>query len=100
MNRNVLWILLVTAPLVSSSSLGYFKATCIAGGDGDCNGIFRNGTDLFNFDGPFPWSKDFPALPNRYAPGEGPPYIEFSIGTNGGAFSLGGHECDYSVVLG
>jgi hypothetical protein len=100
MNRNVLWIFLVAATLVRASSLGSFKATCVAGGDGDCSGIFRNGTDSFSFEGPFPWSKDFPAPPNRYAPGFGPPYIEFSIGTNGGSFTFGGHECDYSVILG
>lgn len=47
MNRNILWIFLLTAPLVSASSLGYFDATCT---DAGCGGIFTNGSVSFTFD--------------------------------------------------
>jgi PEP-CTERM motif-containing protein len=95
MNRNILWIFLVVAPLVSASSLGTFKASCSFNGfSGGCGGDYQNGTDEFAFGGPFPGSAD------RYAPGQGTPYIEFGVGTNGGSFSFQGNSCDYSVQLG
>jgi hypothetical protein len=95
MNRNIFWIFLVIAPLVSASSPGTFQATCVSNGfNGGCAGAYKNGTDEFGFGGPFPGSSD------RYAPGEGPPYIEFGVGTNGGSFIFQGNSCDYSVQLG
>jgi hypothetical protein len=94
MNRNILWIFLVIAPLVSASSLGSFEATCTPSAfEGNCAGAYKNGTDEFSFGGPFPGSSD------RYGPPEGTPYIEFSVGTNGGSFTFQGNTCDYGVQL-
>lgn len=80
MKRNILCIFLVTAPLVSASSLGDFEATCsgtVCSGSG--NGV--------SFSGPF-----------HNVPYTG--FIDFSIGTHGGSFTSGGHTCDYDVLLG
>jgi hypothetical protein len=85
MRRNLLWIFLLTAPLVSASSLGSFEATCSGA---YCSGSYNGST--FTFFGPFP-----PALGIPYDP-----FIDFSIGTNGGSFTFGGNTCDYSVLLG
>jgi hypothetical protein len=93
MNRNILWIFLVIAPLASASSLG-FQATCAAGG---CSGTWNSGA--FSFGGPFPGS--FEQIP----PGGGvsAPYPSpggCGPGTNGCDFSYMGAFCDYGVILG
>ncbi len=51
MNRNILWLFLVTAPLISAGSLDSFEATCENGG---CAG----GGFSFSFEGPFPGFSD------------------------------------------
>jgi hypothetical protein len=80
MKRNILWIFLVIAPLVSASSLGSFEATC--------SGTVCSGSDNgLSFSGPFP---NFPYNP----------FIDFSIGTHGGSFTSGGDTCDYDVLRG
>ena len=95
MKRNILWIFLVTAPLVTASPLGIFEATC-SGQLGGCVGSYEiGGTPVFSFGGPFPgFSERFPLSFGV------PPPIDMSIGTNGGSF-LGpyGGVCDYYVDL-
>ena len=86
MKRNIFWIFLVTAPLVSASTLGSFEATCSGT---VCSGSYDGNT--FVFTGPFPDGR-VPAEPPSYNP-----YIEFSIGTHGGGFGYGDHTCDYDV---
>ena len=105
MNRNVLWIFLVTAPLVSADSLESFQATCgpTATGGYHCGGIYTNGLEFsFGFVGPFPGSPGFgiPGGGPRYANGQPPPPIDIGVGTRGGTFSSQGHTCNYGDVLG
>ncbi len=89
MKRNILWIILMTAPLVSASSLG-FQATCDAGG---CGG----GGNEFSFEGPFPQFSE-----------QIPPFADVSgvytaggcgLGTNGCGFSYMGTSCNYGLLL-
>jgi PEP-CTERM motif len=91
MKRNILWIILVIAPLVSASSLG-FQATCDAGG---CGG----GYGSFSFGGPFPeFSEQIP--PFGGVSGVYPSPGGCGPGTNGCGFSYMGTNCDYGVILG
>jgi hypothetical protein len=92
MKRNILWIFLVTAPLVSASSLGTFQAACSGAG---CGGSYNGNT--FGFGGPFPSGRVGPQSDPNFPYN---PLIDFSIGTNGGSFTSGGNTCDYSVLLG
>ncbi|HEX4165074.1 MAG TPA: PEP-CTERM sorting domain-containing protein [Bryobacteraceae bacterium] len=96
MNRSVLWILLVTAPLVSAGSLDSFQATCSAapGSNGVCGGGFSDFS--FTFGGPF--IPGFPG-PNQFAPGEPPSFIEFEVGSSGGTFTYQGNTCNYDMVI-
>ena len=96
MRRNILWIFcfLVTAPLVSASSLGGFQATCDATG---CNGTWNSGA--FSFSGPFPGFNE------QIGPGggvsgvyPGPPG-GCGIGTNVCGFNYQGSICNYGVIL-
>jgi hypothetical protein len=94
MNRNVVWILLLTAQLVGAGSLPSFEASCAGG----CGGGFNGPGFSFVFGGPFPGFLD------QFIPGaSGPSGIEFGIGTNGGEFFLqnGGTTlvCDHGFVL-
>ena len=87
----------MTAPQLSAGSLGSFEATCSSSdiGISECDGMYTNGPGIsFNFGGPFPGSPGF----SEQFPYTG--FIDFSIGTNGGAFSFGGQTCDYDAVLG
>ncbi len=94
MKRNILWIFLAAASLVSASSLGSFDATCSGI---TCSGTYNLGpADTFGFDGPFPdgrasaqYDPNFPYNP----------FIDLGIGTNGGVFSFQGHTCDYDNAL-
>ncbi len=94
MKRNILWIFLVIAPLVSASSLGSFQATCGASG---CGGTWNSGA--FSFGGPFP------GFAEQIGPGGGVDAVYGSpvgcgIGTNGCDFSYMGSICNYDVTLG
>ncbi|HEX4166306.1 MAG TPA: PEP-CTERM sorting domain-containing protein [Bryobacteraceae bacterium] len=97
MKRNTLWIFfLVTAPLVSASSLPSFQATCDATG---CGGTWNSGA--FSFGGPFP------GFSEQIGPGGGvegvydfPPGAGCGLGTNGCSFNYMGSFCDYGVILG
>ncbi len=82
MKQNCLWIFLLSAPLLSASSLG-FQAACSGT---TCTGSYNGNT--FTFNGPFTNAPPYN------------PFIDFSIGTNGGAFTYGGNTCDYGVLLG
>jgi hypothetical protein len=89
MKRNILWIFLVTAPLVSASSLGSFQATCDATG---C----RGNSGAFSFAGPFPgFAEQIP--PGGGVSGPYPPPGGCGIGTNGCGFSYMGTICDNGV---
>ena len=92
MKKNVLWIFLATASLVSASSLGGFQATCSGTG---CSGSYNGNT--FVFSGPFPDGRASAQVDPNFPYN---PFIDFSIGTNGGSFTSGGHTCNYGVVLG
>jgi len=88
MKRNILWIFLVTAPLVGASSLGSFEATC--------SGTVCSGSDNgLTFFGPFRGGRASIQGGDSYTG-----FIDFSIGTHGGSFTSGGHTCDYDVLLG
>ena len=94
MNRNILWIFLVIAPLVSASSLSSFQAACSVAGS--CSGNY-NGSTSFDFSFAFPSGRagatsdpDFPYNPF---------FDHVGIGTNGGTFTSGSNTCDYSVIL-
>jgi len=98
MSGRVLWIILVTAPLVSAGS---FEATCGATVTESCSGIWTNGTDSFSFGVPFIGSpEEFDGAPTRYGDGDVPPEIDVSIGTIGGIFTYRGDTCTYDVTLG
>lgn len=109
MSRNILWIFLATAPLVSAGSLDEnFQATCGLGVTATapesyaCSGVYRNGPELsFSYGGPFPGSPGFEGNPGgpRYEPGQRPPPIVFYIGRGGGTFSSPGHTCNYQDVI-
>ena len=97
MNRSVLWLFLVIAPLVSAGSLGSFQGTCSSdpsGGSGNCSGMWDSS---FSFDGPF-----FPGFPgpNQFGSGAAPLVIDFEVGTSGGNFSYEGATCNYGMVIG
>jgi hypothetical protein len=90
MNGSILWIFLVTAPLVSAGSLGSFQATCSlfpGEGYGGCGGTWDSS---FSFGGPF-----FPGP--QVAPGLTTLTVEFEVGTSGGVFSYMGSTCDYDT---
>ena len=92
MKRNILWIFLLTAPLVGASSTGGFEATC--GGGTGCSGSYGG----LSFSGPFPSGRVSSAQSDPDFPYTG--FIDFSIGTHGGTFTSGGHTCNYDVLLG
>ena len=93
MNRSILWLFLVTAPLISAGSLGSFQASCSlfpGDGYGSCSGMWDSS---FNFGGPF-----FPGP--QVAPGLTTLEVDFGVGTSGGSFTYMGDTCDYDKVLG
>jgi len=95
MNRNVLWIFLLTAGLASAGSLDSFQATCSLpnpSSPGVCSG---SSDSSFSFNGPF--------LPQEgshfFAPGQVPGAIDFGIGSLGGGFTYQGDPCNYGLVI-
>ncbi|MDQ2840338.1 MAG: PEP-CTERM sorting domain-containing protein [Acidobacteriota bacterium] len=96
MKPNILWIFLVTAPLVSASSLPSFQATCDANG---CGGTWNSGA--FNFGGPFPgFDEQIPPDGGGVAGVYPGPPGGCGIGTNGCDFSYMGSDCYYGIILG
>jgi len=96
MNRNVLWILLLAAPLASAASLDSFQATCSRTNPsslGDCGG---SSDSSFSFGGPFVAG---PGAFTQFAPGETPGAIEFGIGSAGGSFTYQGDQCYYGAII-
>jgi len=94
MNRSVVWIFLLTAPLVSAGSLDSFQATCsrtttIPDSPGVCGG---SSDSSFSFGGPFLAG---PGGDTLFAPGEIAGAIDFGIGTLGGNFTYQGDPCNY-----
>ena len=95
MSRNILWIFLVIAPLVSASSLETLEATCNGSGPLGCSGIYTNGPDVsFSFSGFFDgFNQRFGPMPPNpsgivLAPG----------GTHGGDTTYQGHLCNNDVA--
>lgn len=96
-------MLLVGTPTAEAQTqlqpIDSFQATCnadISDGRGFCSGGFSDGS--FGFFGPFA-AVSGSGL-NQFAPGEGLPSIEFSIGTSGGVFTYNGNSCNYDDILG
>ena len=93
MKRSIVWVFLLTAPLVSASSLASFEATCSGT---RCVGNYG----AIAFDIPFIGGGARVSI-NGSGPGVPyDPFIQVGIGTHGGSFTDGVHTCDYSVVLG
>ena len=93
MNRSVLWIFLLTAPLASADS---FQATCSRtdpSSRGFCSGSSESS---FSFGGPFvagPEGNQF------FAPGEPVGAIDFGVGSAGGNFTYQGDPCTYDATI-
>jgi len=95
MKSSILWIFLVTAPLVSASSLPSFQATCDVNG---CRGTWNSGA--FSFVGPFPgFDEQIAADGGVSGVYPGPPG-GCGIGTNGCGFNYMGSICNYGIILG
>ncbi len=99
MKQSMLWIFLMTAPLVSASSLGTFEAECDWNGSSSgCSGSFHGTAGTFGFGGPFPDGGG--RVSYEYNPNVAyNPIIDFGIGTHGGAFTFGDRFCDYDNAL-
>ncbi len=95
MKLNIVWISLMTAPLVTAGSLGTFEATCSGTG---CSGSYNGSTFSYSFAGPFHGGRVSNLSSDPADPYTG--FVIVGIGTNGGTFTSGGHTCDYDVTLG
>ena len=96
MNRNVLWIFLLTAPLVSAESLDSFQATCSRtspSSPGVCSG---SSDSSFSFGGPFLAG---PGADLFFAPGQIPGAIGIGVGSLGGNFTYQGDPCTYYSTI-
>src|SRR5579875_1187574 len=78
-----LFVDILTERAASQRKFAGFQAACSGT---TCTGSYNGNT--FTFNGPFTNAPPYN------------PFIDFSIGTNGGAFTYGGNTCDHGVPLG